>query len=57
MKLNENDAKALLKAAIDAGALKLSGPSGSKDSAARQAEFDATHLLTLLEKLQEDPKP
>ena len=46
------DAPHLIKAALDSGALKLAGPSGSVEHARKTADIDAAYLLRLLQRLQ-----
>lgn len=50
-----SEAKALIKAAIDSGAIKLSGPAGTKEYSEQGATNDATYLLTLLNALTKQP--
>lgn len=57
-KFAEVDAFALIKIGLEHGAIKLHGPHSNSavDGAEKSAEIDARYLLTLLTRLQEEPK-
>lgn len=56
MPLTDNTAYTLVKSAIEAGAFKLCGPSGTVEQAKKNADVDAAYLLALLEHLTKGRK-
>ena len=54
-KMTEAEAKSFVREAIQFGAFKLSTLSGGSEHAIKLAERDAIYVLTLLQKLQEEP--
>ena len=54
-KLDDSTARRWIEALIDAGGIKLLGPSHSESDNLVQASTDAAYLLTLLAALQKDP--
>jgi hypothetical protein len=57
MQLSEQQAFTLVKAALDAGLIKLNGPVPSDDGSVRQAKADAVYLRALMADLQKATTP
>lgn len=56
MKLSEEQALTLLTAVIQTGKVAFQGPGNAAERSTGNAENDATYLLTLLKKLQDEAK-